>query len=90
MAYIVYAITLIRWLSFGDTCQICIWFMEPNRYFCKIEYFAWGEIIGRSFSNLTQDAVRSVHKWYPLVGELCLDMMALYHKYSPMVIGGLQ
>ena len=28
-----------------------MWFMESNRYFCKIENFAYGEINERSFSN---------------------------------------
>ena len=38
-------------LSCGDTCQIWMWFRESNRYFCNIEYFAYGEISERSFSN---------------------------------------
>ena len=38
-------------LSCGDTCQIWMWFRESNRYFCKIENFAYGEISERSFSN---------------------------------------
>ena len=38
-------------LSCGDTCQIWMWFGESNRYFCKIENFAYGEISERSFSN---------------------------------------
>ena len=37
--------------SCGDTCQIWMWFRESNRYFCKIENFAYGEISERSFSN---------------------------------------
>ena len=40
-------------LSCGDTCQIWMWFRESNRYFCKIENFAYGEISERSFSNPT-------------------------------------
>ena len=43
-------------LSCGDTCQICMWIGESNRYFCKIEKFAYGEISERSFSN--------PHPWY--------------------------
>ena len=35
----------------GDTCQIWMWFRESNKYFCKIENFAYGEISERSFSN---------------------------------------
>ena len=38
-------------LSCGDTCQICMWFKESNRYFFKIKSFAYGEINERSFSN---------------------------------------
>ena len=38
-------------LNCGDTCQIWMWFRESNRYFCKIENFAYGEISERSFSN---------------------------------------
>ena len=38
-------------LSCGDTCQIWMWFRESNRYFCKIENFAYGEISERGFSN---------------------------------------
>ena len=38
-------------LSCGDTCQIWMWFKESNKHFCKIEYFAYGEINERSFSN---------------------------------------
>ena len=38
-------------LSCGDTCQRWMWFRESNRYFCKIENFAYGEISERSFSN---------------------------------------
>ena len=38
-------------LSCGDTCQIWMWSKEYNRYFCKIENFACGEISERSFSN---------------------------------------
>ena len=37
--------------SWGDTCQIWMWFKEPNGYFCEIENFAYGEINERSFSN---------------------------------------
>ena len=32
-------------------CQIWMWFIESNRYFCKIENFAYEEINGQSFSN---------------------------------------
>ena len=38
--------------SCGDTCQVWMWFKEPNRYFWKIENFAYGEINERNFSYL--------------------------------------
>ena len=34
-----------------DICQIWMWFKEYNRYFGKIENFAYGEINERNFSN---------------------------------------
>ena len=37
--------------SCGDTCQTWTWFKDCNRYFSKIENFAYGEINGRSLSN---------------------------------------
>ena len=37
--------------SYGDTCQIWMWFEESNGCFCKIENFAYGEISERSFGN---------------------------------------
>ena len=47
-------------LSCGDTCQKWMWFRESNRYFCKIENFAYGEISERSFSNPTPDVFSDV------------------------------
>ena len=49
--YRVYIWQVSPQLSCGDTCQIWMWFVESNIYFCKIEYFAYGEINERSFSN---------------------------------------
>ena len=46
--------------SCGNTCQIWMWFRESNRYFCKIENFAYGEIGERSFSN--------PHPWKVCIG----------------------
>ena len=40
-------------LSCSGTCQICVWFKESDRYFCKIKNFAYGEINERTFSNPT-------------------------------------
>ena len=40
-------------LSFGETCQIWTRFKECNRYFCEIEYFAYGEIDELSFVTST-------------------------------------
>ena len=47
----VYIWQVLPQLSCGDTCQIWMWFRESNRYFCKIENFAYGEISERSLSN---------------------------------------
>ena len=44
-------------LGCGDTCQIWMWFEESNRYFCKIEKFAYGEINERGFSNPHSEVV---------------------------------
>ena len=49
--YHVYIWQVSPQLSCGDTCQIWMWFRESNRYFCKIENLAYGEISERSFSN---------------------------------------
>ena len=49
--YHVYIWQVSPQLSCGDSCQIWMWFRESNRYFCKIENFAYGEINERSFSN---------------------------------------
>ena len=49
--YHVYIWQVLPQLSCGDTCQIWMWFRESNRYICKIENFAYGEISERSFSN---------------------------------------
>ena len=49
--YHVYIWQVSPQLSCGDTCQIWKWFKETNRYFWKIEHFAYGEINERSFSN---------------------------------------
>ena len=49
--YCVYIWQVSPQLSYGDTCQIWMWFKESNSYFCKIENFAYGEINERSFSN---------------------------------------
>ena len=55
-------------LSCGDTCQIWMWFREFNRYFCKIENFAYGEISERSFSNPTPGHVKKLTKAKGLPG----------------------
>ena len=46
--YHVYISQVSPQLSCGDTCQIWMWSKESNRYFCKIENFACGEISERS------------------------------------------
>ena len=40
-------------LSCGDICQICMSCKESNRYICKIENFAYGEINERNFLTPT-------------------------------------
>ena len=40
-------------LSCGDICQIWMWLVESNRYFSRIENFAYGEINEQRFSNPT-------------------------------------
>ena len=49
--YHVYIWQVLPQLTCGDTCQIWMWFKESKMYFCKIENFAYREIIERSFSN---------------------------------------
>ena len=49
--YHVYIWRVSPQLNYGDTCQIWMWFKEYNRYFCKIENFAYGEINERSFNS---------------------------------------
>ena len=49
--YHVYIRQVSPQLSCGDTCQIWMWLKGSNRYFCKIENFAQGEISRQSFSN---------------------------------------
>ena len=49
--YHVYIWQVSPQLSCGDTWQIWMWFKESNMHFCKIEYFAYGEINERSFIN---------------------------------------
>ena len=53
MEYHVYICEVSPHLSCVGTCQIWMWFKESNRYFCKIEIFAYGEINEWSFSNPT-------------------------------------
>ena len=57
--YHVYIWQVSPQLSCGDTCQIWKWFKESNRYFCKIENFANGEINERSFSNPHPSSVQA-------------------------------
>ena len=65
-------------LSCGDTCQIWMWFRESNRYFCRIEKFAYGEISERSFSN--------PHPWYQKRPVSCISIsmeyMPIFVSYS--------
>ena len=65
--YHVYIWQVSPQLSCGDTCQIWMWFRESNRYFCKIENFAYGEISERSFSNPHPWA-----GWHRLCSVVCM------------------
>ena len=65
--YHVYIWQVSPQLSCGDTCQTWMWFRESNRYFCKIENFAYGEISERSFSN--------PHPWAASHGVSRSDML---------------
>ena len=47
----IYIWQVLLQLSCGDTCQIWMQCTEYNRYFCKIENFAYKEINRWSFSN---------------------------------------
>ena len=49
--YHVYIWQMSPQLICGDTCQIWMWFIESNMYFCHVEKFAYGKINERSFSN---------------------------------------
>ena len=49
IGYHVYIWQLPPQLSCSDTCQIWMWFEEPDMYFCHIENIAYGEINERSF-----------------------------------------
>ena len=78
-------------LSCGDTCQIWMWFGESNRYFCKIENFANGEISERSFSNLDNARrIWSLHismnsvLWSPNCRSKCLKWNSQFTNYTSM------
>ena len=51
IVYHVHIWQVLPQLSCGDTCQIWMWCKWSNRYFDRIENFAYGEINERSFSN---------------------------------------
>ena len=51
IVYHVHIWQVLPQLSCGDTCQIWMWCKQSNRYFDRIETFAYGEINERSFSN---------------------------------------
>ena len=69
----VYILQMSPWLSCGDTCHIRMWFKESNRYFCKIEKFAYGEINERNFSN--------PHPWYGITANLPHIHHSQYERY---------
>ena len=51
IVYRVHIWQVLPQLSCGDTCQIWMWCKWSNRYFDRIENFAYGEINERSFCN---------------------------------------
>ena len=61
--YHVYIWQVSPQLSYGDTCQIWMWFRESNSYFCKIENFAYGEISERSFRNPHPSSREITERW---------------------------
>ena len=75
--YHVYIWQVSPQLSCGDTCQIWMWSKESNRYFCKIENFAYGEISERSFSNPTPG---------PLFMKKTLFCGKRKHHYKPKTV----
>ena len=50
--YHVYIWRMTPQLSCGDTCKICMWFKESNRYSCEIENVDCRQIYEQSFSTL--------------------------------------
>ena len=64
--YPVHIWQVLTQLSCSDTCQIWMWCKWSNRYFCKIENSAYGEINERSFSN--------PHPWPQDNGQRSVDM----------------
>ena len=65
-------------LSCGDTCQIWMWCKWSNRYFDRIENFAYGEINERSFSN--------PHPWdavlYALTNQTIFKWKCLFELFT--------
>ena len=47
------------------TCQILMWFKESNRYFCKTENFAYGEIKDWGFNN----PIPGPQMWYRIMNN---------------------
>ena len=78
--YHVYIWQVSPQLSCGDTCQIWMWFEESNRYFCKIENFAYGEISERSFSNPhPRVVIASIMNFYPWIYRFCMPRFECTH-----------
>ena len=75
--YHVYIWQVSPQLSCDDTCKIWMWFKESNRYFCKIENFAYGEINERSFSNPHPWSHLTVHDGRSSIIHCC-SYLALY------------
>ena len=69
--YHVYIWQVSPQLSWGDICQILMWFEKSYMYFCHIENFAYGENNERSFSNPQPGQCQ----WRYLEGYSWIDLM---------------
>ena len=73
LEYHVYIWLVLLQLSCGDTCQKWMLFKEFNRYFCRIENFANGEINEQSFSNPHS-------RWCWQTRDICLTKQVAWYQ----------
>ena len=69
-------------LSCGDTWQMWKWCKESNRYFDRIENFAYGEINEQSFSN--PHPCSQCFVW-PLAGTLLTTKLDMFFLFAPFL-----